>query len=646
MKFLCDRCKTRYSIADERVRGKILKIRCKNCANVISVREGMTDADDAPAPAAQGSALQSAFANVMVGTRPGETQPPPPVLEEEWYVAIDGNQSGPFTLAEAQAWVGAKPALDDLYCWCEGFDDWLPVEKVSHFRGLRAPRSKTPTASRPAARDGSAAKAMPAPAPAPAAPPVEDEPKPLFAATLAKLEAETPRKEPAKEAPAKDASKSAPKVPETISKPAPIDRSKPAEKAPASLTPLGPVSPRAPLPMPTRNAPLPSPSVSRGAQAAVAAAPVLAPEPSEPLTAKKPELPSIKPQAAPAPLPAKPAGGAKRPMFDTGDPDPEPESLDQGDLEDDDDAAAPRAPSDMDLEIGEVSRVVRLPDLMAAARPAPRSGQRAAMRAQQSGQQPIARGTGAAPAIAAAAGAAALGGAVAVGPDGAPLPPLSDSALADAQPQLQPSVHRRNPQAMWMIGGAVLVLGIIIVVAVAASGGGSGGGDVSTGNLDVTGLGYSYDPLRPHGAGSDDGAGTGSVSITGVHVIKRNTGGGNNGSQQIATNQGTGRQEIGPNGEPILPLTGDDIIQVSQKNSMGTGRCYDRALKKDPFLQVAKINVSLKVDVNGVVTEVQLDSHASDDLGQCLTAAIRRWGFRKSTEGITTVFPLVFQQGP
>ena len=43
VKFLCDRCKTRYSIGDERVRGKILKIRCKNCNNVITVREGMPE---------------------------------------------------------------------------------------------------------------------------------------------------------------------------------------------------------------------------------------------------------------------------------------------------------------------------------------------------------------------------------------------------------------------------------------------------------------------------------------------------------------------------------------------------------------------------------------------------------------------------
>ena len=39
MKFVCDRCQTKYSIADDKVRGKILKVRCKSCANIITVRE-------------------------------------------------------------------------------------------------------------------------------------------------------------------------------------------------------------------------------------------------------------------------------------------------------------------------------------------------------------------------------------------------------------------------------------------------------------------------------------------------------------------------------------------------------------------------------------------------------------------------------
>jgi predicted Zn finger-like uncharacterized protein len=197
VKFLCDRCKTRYSIGDDRVRGKILKIRCKNCANVITVREGMTAEDDpgrgrpttaaplmsvgAAAPTANNGALASAFAEQLAK--------PPPALEEEWYVSIEGAQSGPYGLAEAQRWVAAKPFDAELHCWSEGFDDWLPVDKVSHFRGLRrkpaAPSAPPLAAPPPMPRNR--APAMPA-----AVAPVEDEPKPLFAATMASLEKAAP----------------------------------------------------------------------------------------------------------------------------------------------------------------------------------------------------------------------------------------------------------------------------------------------------------------------------------------------------------------------------------------------------------------------------------------------------------------------
>ncbi|MGE3544049.1 MAG: GYF domain-containing protein, partial [Kofleriaceae bacterium] len=197
MKFLCDRCKTRYTIGDDRVRGKILKIRCKNCANVITVREGMT-ADDPSgrrspkpttmAPAATSStpvngggsaqprgALGAAFASAM--TKPA------PELEEEWYVSINGEQEGPLSLPDAKRWIAARAFDAELHCWSEGFDDWLPVDKVSHFRGLR---------KRPAT-------AAPPPIPARAsasgrlsARDATDEPKPLFAATMASLEKSAP----------------------------------------------------------------------------------------------------------------------------------------------------------------------------------------------------------------------------------------------------------------------------------------------------------------------------------------------------------------------------------------------------------------------------------------------------------------------
>ena len=40
MKIVCDNCATKYSIADEKVRGKVFKIRCKKCSHIIVVRGG------------------------------------------------------------------------------------------------------------------------------------------------------------------------------------------------------------------------------------------------------------------------------------------------------------------------------------------------------------------------------------------------------------------------------------------------------------------------------------------------------------------------------------------------------------------------------------------------------------------------------
>jgi predicted Zn finger-like uncharacterized protein len=51
MKIVCDACSAKYSIADEKVQGKVFKIRCKKCSNIIVVR-GTGGAEEA-APAAR-----------------------------------------------------------------------------------------------------------------------------------------------------------------------------------------------------------------------------------------------------------------------------------------------------------------------------------------------------------------------------------------------------------------------------------------------------------------------------------------------------------------------------------------------------------------------------------------------------------------
>ncbi len=144
MKFQCDRCKTRYSIGDDRVRGKILKIRCKNCSAVVTVREASDTsaaADDRARGASEVGArirrgaspdtdpgvpspLRGAFEDVLKKSSDpsaSDSLVAPKSLAADWYVSIDGVQAGPYSVTDACEWVAGKPVGAELFCWSEGF---------------------------------------------------------------------------------------------------------------------------------------------------------------------------------------------------------------------------------------------------------------------------------------------------------------------------------------------------------------------------------------------------------------------------------------------------------------------------------------------------------------------------------------------
>lgn len=163
MKFYCHRCNKPYLIADERIRGKILKIRCKNCSAVITVRERMdhdsrsgrpsgrrqstTSAPElsrlTPDPSAPGRASSPVLASRSTpapgghGSSPDMIADDASLLGDDWYLSVDGDQEGPFPPERAREWIAARAPDDEIYCWRDGFDDWLPVEDVSEFQGVR-----------------------------------------------------------------------------------------------------------------------------------------------------------------------------------------------------------------------------------------------------------------------------------------------------------------------------------------------------------------------------------------------------------------------------------------------------------------------------------------------------------------------------
>ncbi len=663
MKFLCDRCKTRYSIGDDRVRGKILKIRCKNCANVITVREGMTDADagpadaaapqrrakpttmsppitaSAPAPAAPAGALGAAFASAM--TRP------PPALEEEWYVSIDGDQEGPYSLAEAQRWIGSKPYDADLHCWSEGFDDWLPVDKVSHFRGLRK-KPAPPAGPPPLPRATGAQPVLRATGPQPR---LESEPKPLFAATMASLEkgAATANSGPLP-LPSNGAARPSATPPGGNTRyPSPIGGTPaiPSIQAKTNGSSTGPARvPQIPVAPPvttpaaapklgTKSGPTPRvdarpvPGFDVGDQATQIEAPPFdleAQTKAEPVASQAKANDAFgralaqpaRDHAMPVPAPA-PSFGANAPI--TADTD----------NDDEDDG----------LSIGEVSRVVKLADLV---KPAKKTESSPAL-------NPVARRTTSNPALARTGAVAKINatGQVARLED----PMAGAAAMPGAMPgtaevghdmAMQPAPPAESSKrGMFILLGvaAVLLAGVIVAVVLLAGGDdtvekGLGRGDT----IDTT---RPDDPLRPRGPGEvATGPGSAATPVQPKNPIKRPTGGNNQTGNQVGSAGTVTNPEL-PTGDSLTP---EDIDVVSKKYSTGTQRCYMRAQKGVDAITIGavkSIQATLTVAKDGSVTEVALASHADDTLGKCLTNALKGWRFRTNPGG-RVKFTLAFAQ--
>ena len=628
MKFLCDRCKTRYSIGDDRVRGKILKIRCKNCANVITVREGMTDVDAADPAARRGKttnippiegaqpqngALGAAFANAL-------TTKPPAALEEEWYVSIDGEQAGPFSLSDAQRWVASKAYEADLHCWSEGFDDWLPVDKVSHFRGLRKKPMAPPIPSTPPPMPrapGLGASRMAAPAQTQKID--ESEPKPLFAATMASLErGAPPTSSPGFSLPSLNGNATARATPPgghgaipTIAKPA-NGALAPKPIAPA---PIAPIAPPAITPAPSAP-PIPSTNVSAkgtsaknafdvGDQATMIESPAFPDEADK----KRDDIAASAAAASVEKTPAPPAA-----TFDASTDD------------DDDD----------DLQIGEVSRVVKLADLMAAKPKRAESISTAPATLANRGSVPRLGNTGAVPRLSAPGAVARIDdpNAAALGAN----PMLADQpAELTVAPAVQ-ATHRKGLFVLIAVATLLLAGGVAAVLMLV---GGEDSGITTLGRSDTIDTTRPDDPNRPRNTPEDPKT-QGSAENPFFPTTKPNT------TTTTTKPKTTTNTNTSLDPEPGGPrISGDDVEAMARSQSSTTQRCYMRAQRgADAILigDVKKINVTIEIATDGTIKTVGLSEHADNTLGKCLISAIKAWKFRASPGG-TYRFALVFSAG-
>src|SRR6185369_16099255 len=131
MKIVCDACQAKYSISDDKVQGKVFKIRCKKCSNIIVVRGGASVAEPAPQPQQEKDTRVYDY-----GYEGGDCAPAGD--EAVWHVVINQDQVGPMTAVDVQRRFASGEIDAETYIWREGFPDWLPFNQVDTFAGLLA----------------------------------------------------------------------------------------------------------------------------------------------------------------------------------------------------------------------------------------------------------------------------------------------------------------------------------------------------------------------------------------------------------------------------------------------------------------------------------------------------------------------------
>jgi predicted Zn finger-like uncharacterized protein len=145
MKISCQSCQAKYTIADEKVLGKVVKIRCKKCSAtiVINGNEPRPSEDNADTHVFDYAAGNNA---------------------EQWTVNVADGDQRTMTPQEIAAEYKNGVVNDETFCWKDGMADWLPLREIEQlYAAVKL--------GRPSLHDDPGA-VMPASAPPPAAAPL------------------------------------------------------------------------------------------------------------------------------------------------------------------------------------------------------------------------------------------------------------------------------------------------------------------------------------------------------------------------------------------------------------------------------------------------------------------------------------------
>jgi predicted Zn finger-like uncharacterized protein len=176
LNFSCNKCQRRYSITDDKVRGKTVKVRCKNCQNVISVEgppaeveestrvvsladvERLREQDRSLAQEEAASSAQAASAPAAVSWEDEPTRTMPlRDTRSPWFVMVKSKQEGPLDEGGLRELVATGSISARSYFWQQGMPDWKRGQDIPELADLFTPAAPAP------APPPAPARAMPPP---------------------------------------------------------------------------------------------------------------------------------------------------------------------------------------------------------------------------------------------------------------------------------------------------------------------------------------------------------------------------------------------------------------------------------------------------------------------------------------------------
>jgi predicted Zn finger-like uncharacterized protein len=119
MKITCQSCQSKYNVADEKIKGKIVKIRCRKCGATIVV--------DSTTGSSSGAASSTAAAAASI-------QPAMPEIAP-WHVNVADNDQRTMTVVDVVQAYNAGTINQETYVWTEGMEDWKPLKEVEAIVG-------------------------------------------------------------------------------------------------------------------------------------------------------------------------------------------------------------------------------------------------------------------------------------------------------------------------------------------------------------------------------------------------------------------------------------------------------------------------------------------------------------------------------